>query len=78
MSRQMGILATQTMRVFEGALPEVATALAARFDLDNRDLLQALNEAFRGARTQAAEKARAAAEASPAVVSDGVGDPTEA
>ncbi len=77
-SRQMGIVATQTMRVFEGALPEVATALAARFDLDNRDLLQAMTEAFRGARDEAAKKARAAAEARPTLVPDGAGDAAEA
>ena len=77
-SRQMGIVATQTMRVFEGALPEVATALAARFDIDNRELLQALTEAFRGARDEAAKKARAAAEAKPALVVEGAGDAAEA
>lgn len=68
--RQMGIVAVQTMRVFEGAQPEMATAIASRFGVDQREVAQVLADLFRGIRAQAAEKARAAAEAIEPIVPD--------
>ncbi len=69
--RQMAIVAVQTMRVFEGAQPELATAIASRFALDERDVLRLLADLFRGIRVEAAEKARAAADLLPTTVPDG-------
>ena len=69
--RQMGIVAVQTMRVFEGAVPEMATTIASRFAIEERDVLQVLSDLFRTIRAQAAEKARISAEVLPRLVPDG-------
>ena len=66
--RQMSVVAVQTMRVFEGAVPELATTFASRFGLEEREVLQFLSEFFRTLRVQAAEKARQNAEALPTLV----------
>ena len=66
--RQMSVVAVQTMRVFEGAVPEMATTLASRFSLEEREVLQFLSEFFRTLRVQAAEKARQNAETLPTLV----------
>ena len=38
---EMGKIAGQMMRIFEGALPEIATAIAAEFRLETRDVTHA-------------------------------------
>ena len=58
---EMGKIAGQMMRIFEGALPEIATAIASEFRLDARDVTHHLNEQFRKVREQAAAAAAAAA-----------------
>lgn len=54
---EMGKIAGQMMRIFEGALPEIATAIAAEFRIEARDVTHALNEQFRKVREQAAAAA---------------------
>lgn len=65
---EMGKIAGQVVRIFEGALPEIATAIAAEFKLDARDVTYQLNEQFRKAREQAAEAARKAAALLPETI----------
>jgi threonine synthase len=76
--REMARIAEELVRVFEGALPEFATAIAAEFKIEQRDVLHLLRDQFRKVRTKAAGKARQAAAEKPALVSDGVGDPGDA
>lgn len=76
--REMARIAEELVRVFEGALPEFATAIAAEFKIEQRDVLHLLRDQFRKVRTKAAGKAKHAAAEKPALVSDGVGDPGEA
>lgn len=76
--RQMGIVAVQTLRVFEGAQPELATAIASRFSVPEREVLQLLGELFHAIRAQASEKALAAANVLPVVLpAAGPGDEPE-
>ncbi|MGU3539993.1 hypothetical protein [Methylobacterium sp. A54F] len=65
---EMGKIAGQMMRIFEGALPEIATAIAAEFKIDARDVTHHLNEQFRKVREQAAAAAAKVAEAIPETV----------
>jgi hypothetical protein len=76
--REMNRIAEELVRVFEGALPEFATAIASEFKIEQRDVLHLLRDQFRKVRTKAAGKARQAAADKPALVSDGVEDPEEA
>jgi hypothetical protein len=76
--REMARIAEELMRVFEGALPEFATAIAGEFKVEQRDVLHLLREQFRKVRTKAAGKAREAAAEKPALVSDGIADSEEA
>lgn len=76
--RQMGILVVQTMRVFEGAVPEMATTIASRFAIDEREVLQTLSDLFRTIRAHAADKAKSNAEALPILVSTGAEPDPEA
>jgi hypothetical protein len=76
--REMARIAEELVRVFEGALPEFATAISSEFKIEQRDVLHLLRDQFRKVRTKAAGKAKQAAAEKPALVSDGVGDPEEA
>lgn len=67
---EMGKIAGQMMRIFEGSLPEIATAIAAEFKIDARDVTHQLNEQFRKVREQAAEAAKKAALALSATTDD--------
>ncbi|WP_158811195.1 hypothetical protein [Beijerinckia sp. L45] len=67
---EMGKIAGQMVRIFEGALPEIATALAAEFKLETRDVTHHLNEQFRKFREKAALIAEAAAGAIPETLPD--------
>lgn len=68
---EMGRIAGQVIRTFEGAIPDIATALAASFKLDARDVTHRLQEQFRKVREKAAEKAAQAAAAQPALLPEG-------
>lgn len=57
MRAEMGKIAGQMLRIFEGMLPAIATALAGQFELEARDVTHALNEQFRKVREQAASAA---------------------
>ncbi|GJD78002.1 hypothetical protein [Methylobacterium gregans] len=65
---EMGKIAGQMMRIFEGALPEIATAIAAEFKIDARDVTHHLNEQFRKVREQAAAAAAKVAAAIPETI----------
>lgn len=65
---EMGRISGQMMRIFEGALPELATAIAAEFKLDARDVTHLLGEQFRKIREAAAATALAAAQRLPETV----------
>ena len=65
---EMGKIAGQMMRIFEGALPEIATAIAAEFKIEARDVTHALNEQFRKVREQAATAAAQHAQTHPETV----------
>ena len=68
--RQMTMMASQTMRIFEGALPEIASAVAATFHVQERDVLQILNEQFRKVREQATEAHKREAAAMPGLLAE--------
>jgi len=57
MRAEMGKISGQMLRIFEGMLPAIATAIAAEFELEARDVTHALNEQFRKVREQAATAA---------------------
>jgi hypothetical protein len=76
--REMARIAGDLVRIFEGALPEFATAIAAEFKIEQRDVLHLLTEQFRKVRGKAASHARQLAAEKPELVSDGVGDPEDA
>ena len=63
-----GRLGAQMVAVFEGALPELAGALAARFEVPYRDALHLLRGEFRKVRTNAAAVLRRQSEDLPATV----------
>jgi hypothetical protein len=54
---QMSKLVGQTIAVLEGALPQMAMAMANRFSVPNRDALHELRLCFRNARAAAAAQA---------------------
>jgi hypothetical protein len=56
------------LKMFEGALPDFAGALAAEFNLPNRDVLHVLRGEFRRLRERAAVRAAEEAEGASAVV----------
>lgn len=68
--RQLTTIALEVMRVFEGALPEMASELAARFEREEREVLQLLNSEFRKIRERGAEIASRSAQAMPATVAE--------
>jgi hypothetical protein len=67
-ARQMGTLATKMMAVMEGSLPELATAVSARFEIPQRDVLHLLRSEFRKVRAAAAKTFRDIAANQPATV----------
>jgi len=66
----MAKIAADVMRVIEGGMADLATAVAARFALPHRDVLHELSKAFRDVRARASSDHRDAAEASPAAVDE--------
>lgn len=60
---QMGRVASSVLMLFEGALPDLALAMAERFDVPQRDALHLLRAEMVEIRRKAAAKTRAQAEA---------------
>jgi len=58
---QMAQIAGMMLQIFEGALPDFASAMAERFSVPQRDVLHLLRSEFRKVRTAAAAKERARA-----------------
>jgi len=73
-ARQMGVIATKMMAVMEGSLAELATAVSARFEIPQRDVLHLLRPEFRKVRATAAKTFRDKATNLPRVVSSGLPD----
>jgi hypothetical protein len=69
-SAQMAKIAGWTWTVVDGALPEIASAIASKFSLPQRDALHLLRNEIRSMRQRAAATARAAAAEMPALVED--------
>jgi hypothetical protein len=61
-------VAAGVVNVYEGALSDLATSLAARFELTQRDVLHFLRQELRQIRRRAAETERRLAQAQAAVV----------
>ena len=55
---EMARLAGGMMKVFEGAIPDLAAALAAEFEVPQRDVTHLLRREFRKVREKAADTAR--------------------
>lgn len=68
--REMGRVAEQMLRVFEGALPIFATAVHSRFQIEQREVLLLLREEFRSVRANAAGEAANAAAGRSSLVPD--------
>jgi len=70
-ARQMGVIATKMMAVMEGSLAELATAVSARFEISQRDVLHLLRSEVRKVRATAAKTFRdMATDLSPVVNSE--------
>jgi hypothetical protein len=67
-ARQMGVIATKMMAVMEGSLAELATAVSARFEIPQRDVLHLLRSEFRKVRAAASKTFRDKAAELPPVV----------
>lgn len=65
---QLGRVAGQMMTIFEGALPELATAAAAHFKLPQRDVLHLLRTEFVAIRGRVASSLAKEAETLPVLV----------
>ncbi|WP_420415113.1 hypothetical protein [Roseibium sp.] len=65
---QMARLLSKMIQTYEGSLPDIANAIAARFEVPGRDVLHLLRGEFRGVRERAAEQARREAEELPPTV----------
>ena len=67
-------LVGEVLKQFEGSLGDMATSLAGRFALPERDVLHALRLEFTGVRTRAAQSLRREAGTLPDIVLDEVED----
>ena len=67
-TQMTGRAASQMVNVFEGSLPELATAIASKFGLPQRDVMHLLRAEFRKVRASAAALMRRQAEALPSTV----------
>ena len=65
---QMARIAGMMLQIFEGALPDFASAMAAQFDLPQRDVLHLLRAEFKKVRKTASMKERALADAAEQAV----------
>lgn len=66
--RQMGAIATQMMSMIEGSLTELATAVSAKFEIPQRDVLHLMRGEFRKVRATGAKMFREKALELPAMV----------
>lgn len=64
----MGRIAAQMVGIFEGALGDIAEAVAARYDLAKRDVMHVMRASFRNVRAAAAAEMRRQGEALPNMV----------
>ena len=71
-AEQMAGLVAAMLNVFEGALPDFAMAVAARFQIPQRDVLHLLRGEMRGVRERASLSARKRMETLPADVLDDI------
>lgn len=76
--RQMGAIASQLMTVVEGSLTELATAISARFEIPQRDVLHLLRAEFRKVRANGAKMFRDKAMELPTSVETELDEVTEA
>ena len=70
----MGVMATKMMAVMEGSLAELATAVSARFEIPQRDVLHLLRSEFRKVRAATAKTFRDMATDLPPVVNSELPD----
>ncbi|WP_449255177.1 hypothetical protein [Bosea sp. (in: a-proteobacteria)] len=63
-------IAGEMLSIFEGALTDLASALAAKFELSQRDVLHLMRVEFTQVRARAAETMRRKGEAAPATIPD--------
>ena len=68
--RQMGKIAKAMLDVFEGGLPQFATAVSERWGMPQRDVLHLLNDVNRTVRARAAEALRRQADDLPRLIED--------
>lgn len=66
--RQLGSVASQLMSVVEGSLTELATAISAKFEIPQRDVLHLLRAEFRKVRANGAKMFRDKALELPATI----------
>lgn len=65
-------VAGDMLKLFEGALPEIASAIATRFHAPQRDLLHCLRQEVRGVRSKAAENLKRQAQDLPEFLADDI------
>ncbi|WP_306147230.1 MULTISPECIES: hypothetical protein [unclassified Roseibium] len=65
---EMAGLLAKTIQTFEGSYPDVANAIAAKFEVSARDVLHLMRAEFRTVRERAAEQARREVEEMPKTV----------
>jgi hypothetical protein len=70
----MGVIATKMMAIMEGSLAELATAVSARFEIPQRDVLHLLRSEFRKVRAATAKTFRDMATDLPPVVNSELRD----
>jgi hypothetical protein len=70
-------VAGRVVSVIDGGLPEMASAIAAKFSLPQRDVLHILRTEFRNVRQRAANGLRTSAAAAPALVEAELADETD-
>ena len=73
-AQQMGVIATKMMAVMAGSLAELATAVSAKFEMPQRDVLHLLRSEFRKVRATAAKTFRDMATDLPPVVNSELPD----
>lgn len=76
--RQLGSVASQLMSVVEGSLTELATAISAKFEIPQRDVLHLLRAEFRKVRANGAKMFRDKALELPATIETELDDDAEA
>lgn len=73
----MAALASGMLTVFEGGLGDLATAISAKFELPQRDVLHLLRQEFQTLRAKASDAARRRAQALPPLVVEDLPQPED-